>query len=190
MKKWTIIVAILICCCLYALVKFSKPQGQNETNQVENTQIEGQAEAGNTNNAPLAESPGSAVSLTQVEDAGNADKAPLTESSSSAVPPTVVEAVIKDWKKLQSCLKDEDYEQAWGLTSEHFRSRIVKSVEGFKEGSAQMGMATATIHPESATYINGMVALRITGLSVSEDNFYFIFIEEDGQWKLVEGHTP
>jgi hypothetical protein len=173
MKKWTIIVAILICCCLYALVKFSKPQGQNETNQAENAQIEEQEEAGNTNKAPLAESPGSAVSPTQVEDVGNADKAPLTESSSSAVPPTVVEAVIKDWKKLQSCLKDEDYKQAWELTSEHFRSRIVKSVEGFKEGSAQMGMATATIHPESAYYINDMVGGGIKGVRLPHREYIF-----------------
>ncbi|NQT02516.1 MAG: hypothetical protein HQ580_10860, partial [Planctomycetes bacterium] len=96
MKKWIVIVVILICCGLYALVKFSKPQGQNATNQAEDTPIEAQADAGDPNKAPLVESPG------------------------SAVPPTVVEAVIKDWKEFQSCLKDEDYQQAWELTSEHF----------------------------------------------------------------------
>lgn len=163
MKKWMIIVAILICCLLYALVKFSKPQDQNETNQAENTPIEEQADVGDPNKAPLAESPG------------------------STVPSTVVEAVINDWKKFQSCLKDEDYKQAWELTSEHFRSSIVKSLEEFKEVCAQMGMATLTIHPESACYIEGEVALRITGPSLEGREMYFMFIEEDGQWKLLEG---
>ncbi len=164
MKKWTIIVAILLCCVLFALVKFSKPQGQNVTNQTENTPIEAQADAGDPNKAPLAESPG------------------------SAVPPTVVEAVIKDWKKFQSCLKDEDYEQAWELTSEHFKSVAVHGgFEGFKEAVVQMGMATLTIHPESACYIEGEVALRITGPLLGGRVMYFMFIEEDGQWKLLEG---
>ena len=164
MKKWTIIVAILLCCVLFALVKFSKPQGQNETNQAENTPIEVQADAGDANNAPLAENPGSAVPTAQVE------------------------AVIKDWKKFQSCLKDEDYEQAWELTTEHFKTEAVHGgFEGFKEVVVQMGMATVTIHPESATYIDGEVALRVTGPSLEGRDMYFLFVEEDGQWKLKTG---
>jgi len=164
MKKWTIIAAILICCCLYALVKFSKPQDQNETSPADNTPIESQADAGDANNAPLV------------------------ESSDSAVPPTVVEAVIKDWKKFQSCLKDEDYKQAWELTSEHFKTEAVHGgFEGFKEAAVQMGMATLTIHPESACYIEGEVALRITGPLLGGRVMYLMFIEEDGQWKLLEG---
>ena len=166
MKKWTIIVAILICCCLYALVKFSKPQGQNETNQAENTPIEGQADAGNTDKAPLAEGPG------------------------SAVPPTVVEAVTKAFKEFQSCFKDEDYKQAWESTSEYFRSSVVKSFEEFKEAAVRMEMATVTIHPESACYIDDEVALRITGPSLGGREMYFLFVEEDGQWKFNTGHTP
>ena len=163
MKKFIVIVAILICCVLYALVKFSKPQGQNATNQAEDTPIEAQADVGDANKAPLAESPG------------------------SAVPPTVVEAVIKDWKKFQSCLKDEDYQQAWELASEHFRSGVVKSFEEFKEVCVQMEMATVTIHPESACYIDDEVALRITGPSLGGREMYFLFVEEDGQWKLLTG---
>ena len=164
MKKWMIIVAILICCVLYALVKFSKPQSQNETNQAEDTPIEAQVDVGDPNKAPLVESPG------------------------SAVPPTVVEAVIKDWKKFQSCLKDENYEKAWELTSEHFKSEAVRGgFEGFKDTCVQMGMATVTIHPESACYIDDEVALRITGPSLGGREMYFLFVEEDGQWKLLTG---
>lgn len=166
MNKWTIIVAILICCCLYALVKFSKPQGQNETDQAADTPIEAQADAGDPNKAPLVESPG------------------------SAVPPTQVEAVTKAFQEFQSCLKDEDYKQAWELTSEHFRSSVVKSFEEFKEVCVQKEMATVTLHPESACYIDDEVALRITGPSLGGREMYFMFIEEDGQWKLLEGYSP
>lgn len=163
MKKWMIIVAILICCVLYALVKFSNPQSQNETNQAADTPIEGQV------------------------DVGDPNKAPLAESSGPAVPPTVVEAVIKDWKEFQSCLKDEDCQQAWELTSEHFRSSVVKSFEEFKETAVKMELATVTIHPESACYIDDEVALRITGPSLGGREMYFLFVEEDGHWKLLTG---
>lgn len=164
MKKWTIIVAILICCLLYALVKLSKPQGQNETDRAENLPAEVQANTEEPNNAPLV------------------------EGSDSAVPADQVEAVLKDWKKFQSCLKDEDYEQAWELTTEHFKTEAVHGgFEGFKEAAVQMGMATLTIHPESACYIEGEVALRITGPSLGGREMYFLFVEEDGQWKLLTG---
>ena len=162
MKKWMIIVAILICCVLYALVKFSKPQSQNETDQTENPPIEVQADVGEPNNAPSAESPG------------------------SAVPPTQVEAVTKALTEFQSCLKDGKYEQAWELTSEYFKQRGCKgSFEKFKELCDRMGMATATIHPESAVATDDGVGLLVTDLSM--EDLYFFFIEEDGQWKLNIG---
>ena len=168
MKKWIIIVAILICCILYALVKFSKPQGQNATDQAENTQIEGQADAGNTNKAPLAESP------------------------SPAVPPPppqfeAIEDVAKAFTEFQSCLKDGKYEQAWNLTSGYFKQRACNgSFEKFKEVCDQIELATATVHPKSAVVIGDRVGLLITGLSLEED-LYLFFIEEDGQWKLYIG---
>jgi len=162
MKKWIIIVAILICCVLYALVKFSKPQGQNETNQAEDTPIEAQVDVGDPNKAPLADGPG------------------------SAVPPTQVEAVTKAFQEFQSCLKDEDYQQAWELTSGYFRSSVVGSFEEFKETCVQMEMATVTLHPESAIVIDDRVGLLITGPSLKED-LYLFFIEEEGQWRLYIG---
>jgi len=166
MKKWTIIVAILICCLLYALVKFSKPQGQNEISQAADTPIEEQADVGDPNKTPLTESPGSAVPATQVE------------------------AVIKAFGEFQSCIKDEDYKQAWESTSENFRSSVVGSFEEFKSACDRMDMATVTIHPESACYIEDQVAFHITGPSLEGRKMYFLFVEEDGQWRLDTGHTP
>ena len=163
MKKWIVIVAILICCVLYALVKFSKPQGQNETDQTENPPIEVQADVGEPNNAPSAESP------------------------SSAVPPTQIEAVIKDFTEFQSCLKDGKYEQAWELTSGNFKQRACNgSFEKFKEVCDRIGLATATVHPESGVIMDDGVGLLVTSPSF-EDDLYFFFIEEDGQWKLNIG---
>ncbi|MFB0521103.1 MAG: hypothetical protein ACETWD_06690 [Desulfatiglandales bacterium] len=134
MKKWIIIAAILICCVLYALVKFSKPQGQNEIDQTENPPIEVQADVGEPNNAPSAESPGSVVT------------------------PTQVEAVTKVFGEFQSAIKSEDYEQAWKLMSE-----VVKSGLSFEEFTKGVNvLANAIIHPESATNIEGRVRLLIT----------------------------
>jgi len=169
MKKWIIIVAILICCGLYVLVKFSKPQGQNETNQAENTSIEVQADAGNANEAQLAESPGSAVPP---------PPPPQFEA---------VEDVAKAFTEFQSCLKDGKYEQAWELTSGYFKQRACNgSFEKFKEVCDRMGLATATVHPESNVVMDDGVGLLVTSPSF-EDDLYFFFIEEDGQWKLNIG---
>lgn len=163
MKKWMIIVAILICCVLYALVKFSKPQGQNETDQTENPPIEVQADVGEPNNAPSAESPG------------------------SAVPPTQVEAVTKAFREFQSRLKDGKYEQAWELTSEYFKQKGCNgSFEKFKEVCDRIGLATATVHPQSGVVMDDRVGLLVTSPSFKDD-LYFFFIEEDGQWKLYIG---
>jgi hypothetical protein len=165
MKKWIVIVAILICCVLYTLVRFSKPQDRNETNQAENPPIEVQADTGDTNKAPLAESPG------------------------STVPPTQVEAITKALREFQSCLKDGKDEQAWELTSQYFRSRVVGGgFEKFKEKvtGEMSALATATVHPESAIVIDDRVGLLVTSPSF-EDDLYLFFIEEDGQWKLDIG---
>ena len=163
MKKWIIIGAILICCILYALIKFSKPQDQNKTGRAENTTIEERADIGDTNKAPLA------------------------ENSGSNVPADQVEAVIKAFEKFQNCLKDEDYQQAWELTSEHFKSEAVRGgFEGFKEVCDQIGLATVTVRSESAVVIDNQVGLLITGPSLKED-LYLFFIEEDVQWRLYIG---
>ena len=163
MKKWMIIAAILICCVLYALVKFSKSQSQNETDQTENPPIEVQADVGEANNAPSAENPGPAVPAAQVE------------------------AVTKALTEFQSCLKDGKYEQAWELTSEYFKQKGCKgSFEKFKEVCDRIGLATATVHPQSGVAMDESVGLLVTSPSFEED-LYFFFIEEDGQWKLNIG---
>jgi len=163
MKKFIVIAVILMCCLVYAIVKLSKPPGQNETDQTENPPIEVQADVGEPNNAPSAESP------------------------SSAVPPTQVEAVTKALTEFQSCLKDGKYEQAWELTSEYFKQRGCNgSFEKFKEVCDRIGLATATVHPEYSVVMDDGVGLLVTSPSF-EDDLYFFFIEEDGQWKLNIG---
>ena len=165
MKKWIIIAAVLIFCGLYVMVKFSNPQSQNANSRVEDTPIEEQADVGNTN------------------------KAPSVESSSPAVSPTQVEAVTKSLREFQSCLKDKKYEQAWELTTEFFKQRVSEgSFEKFKEKMAgeAAGLATATVHPESATVIEGRVGLLVTSPSFEYD-LYLCFIEDNGKWKLDIG---
>jgi hypothetical protein len=166
-KKWIVVAVILICCVLYALVKFSRPQGQSATNQVENTRIEEQADAGDTNNT------------SQVEKSGPIAPPPP--------PSPQVEAVTRALIEFQSCLKDGKYEQAWGLTSGHFRQNVCNgSFEKFKEVCDQIELATVTVHPESAVVINDQVGLLVTGPSLESD-LYLFFIEEDGKWRLYIG---
>lgn len=55
--------------------------------------------------------------------------------------------------------------------------------EGFKERASDLdGLVTGTIHPKSATYIDGSVRLLLT-VPAFDDDLHVYFIEEDGQWK-------
>jgi hypothetical protein len=156
MKKWIAIAVILMCCLVYAIVKLSMSEDQNAYKQTKETQ-----------------------SAKQI-NAGNVDKATPEEDSGSAVPAVQVEAVTKVLSEFLSAIKSEDYEQAWKLTSEFFKSQ--GSFEEFKKSAPEL--VNATIHPESAINIKGRVGLLVT---TSEDDLYLSFIQEDGQWKLYGG---
>jgi hypothetical protein len=167
MKKWVIVGAVLICCLIFALVKFSRPQGQNITKQVESTRIEEQPEAVDTNNTSLAKNSG-----------------PTIPTSSSQ---PQVEAVTKALTEFQSCLKDGKYEQAWEITSGYFRQNVCDGdFDKFKKVCDQIKLATVTIHPESAVVNNDRVGLLITGPSLESD-LYLFFIKTDGKWQLYIG---
>jgi hypothetical protein len=145
------------------MVKFSTSQNENLPDQAHETQIAKQI------------------------DANNVDTAASEKGSVSAVPAVQVEAVTKSLKEFQSCLKEGKYEQAWELTSEYFKQNVCNgSLEKFKEVCDMIGLATVTVHPESAVINNDQVGLLITGPSLKED-LYLFFIEEDGQWRLYIG---
>jgi hypothetical protein len=163
-KKWIVIGTILICCLLFALVKFRKPQSQKEPVQPEKAAIETQ---------------------TKID---NADKPPLVENPDSTVPVDQVEAVLKAFEEFQRCIKEGDYKQAWESTSKNFRSNVVGSFDEFKSACDQLDMANVTIQPESACYIKDQVAFQITGPSLEGIKMYFLFVEEDGKWRLNIGH--
>lgn len=161
MKKFIVIAVILMCCLVYAIVKLSMSenqdmsQNQNAYNQAEETR-----------------------SAKQI-DADNTDKATPEEGSGSPVPAVQVEAVTKVFSEFLSALKSEDYEQAWMLTSEFFKREV--SFEELKKGAPEL--ENATIDPESAINIAGRVGLLVTSPS-HEERMYFLFNQEDGQWKL------
>ena len=165
MKKWIAIAVILMCCLVYAIVKLSMSENQNMS---QNQKAYKQAEE--TQSAkPI--------------NADDTDKATPEEGSGSPVTAVQVEAATKVFSEFQSAIKSEDCEQAWKLTSEFFKSE--GSFEEFKKFMAGEGavMVTATVHPESAIDIEGHVGLLVTVPS-SEHDMYFLFIQEDGQWKL------
>jgi len=119
-------------------------------------------------------------------NADNTDKASPKEGSGCPVPAVQVEAVTKVFSEFQSAIKSEDYEQAWKLMSEFFKdSASDGSFEKFKKEMVDEGavLVTATIHPESAINIEGHVGLLVTSPS-HEQGMYFLFNQEDGQWKL------
>lgn len=164
MNKWVIIGGILVCCLLFILVMLSRPQGENEIDRTENIPAEVQANAEEPNNAPLVEDPG------------------------SAVPADRVEAVLKAFKEFQSLIKEGDYQQAWESTSKDFQTKVVGNFDEFKSACDRMDMANVTIQPESACYIEEQVAFQITGPSLEGIKMYFLFVEEDGKWRLNIGH--
>jgi uncharacterized protein YdeI (BOF family) len=164
MKKFIVIAVILMCCLVYAIVKFSMSENQNAYKQTEETQSAKQINADDT------------------------DKATPEEGSGSAVPAEQVEAVTKAFSDFQNAIKSEDYEQAWKLTSEFIKSQ--GSFEDFKKSVAgeMAELANAIIHPESAINIEGRVELRATIRHKEQDmDLYMSFIQEDGQWKLYGG---
>jgi len=174
MKKWIVIVTILICCLVYAIVKFSMSENQNMS---QNQNAYKQAEE---------------TQSTKQINAGNTDKATPGEGSGSAVPAVQVEAVVKVFSEFQSAIKSEDYEQAWKFLSEFFKeSTSDGSFEKFKKEMADEGaeIVTLTIHPESAINIEGHVGLLVT-FPFEEEGMYFLFIQEDGQWKLHTFRPP
>jgi hypothetical protein len=175
MKKWIAIAVILMCCLVYAIVKLSISEDQNAYKQTEETQSVQQINADNTDQATPAEETQSAKQI----NADNTDKATPEEGSGSAVPAVQVEAITKVFGEFQSAIKNEDYEQAWMLMSE-----VVKSVLSFEEFTKGINvLANAIIHPESAINVEGRVGLLVT-IPSEEQGMYFLFNQEDGQWKL------
>lgn len=166
MKKWIAIFAVLICCLVYAIAKLSVSEYQT-ISQDPNTTTQARQ-------TPSA----------RQTDAGSTDKATPEENSGSPVPADQVEALTKVFGEFLGALKSEDYEQAWKLTSESFKSK--GSFEKFKEMMASDEAALimeSIIRPESATKIDGRVRVRTTYPS-EEQGMYFFFVQEDGQWKL------
>ena len=170
MKKFIVIAVILMCCLVYAIVKLSMSENQYAYNQEKETPSANQRDADNTGKA----TPG---------DAGSTDKATPEEGSGSAATAAQVEAVTKVFSEFQTALKSKDYEQAWKLTSESIKSQ--GSFAEFKEAMVSYPQALimeATMHPESATKIEGRVRVLLTVPSHGDE--HVSFVQEDGQWKL------
>jgi len=176
MKRWIVIVAVLICCGVYAMVKLSISQYQDANTREEETPGAKQTEADNTDKATREKDSSSPATAAQT------DKATPEEDFGSPASAAQIEAVTKAFGDFQSALESKDYEQAWKLTSESFKSQ--GSFEEFKEIMADVGavVAKATIRPESATNIDGRVRVLVTDPSDGDD--HVSFVQEDGQWKL------
>jgi len=175
MKKFIVIAIILMCCLVYAIVKLSMSESQNANGAAETDQSTKSINTGDTDEVTPSEETQSAKQIS----ADNTDKATTKEDSVSPVPADQVEAIVKVFGEFQSAMKSEDFENAWKLTSEFFKSRV--SFEEFKK--VPPGLEDATIHPESAINIEGSVGLLVT-IPPHEGGIYLLFIQEDGQWKL------
>jgi len=104
-----------------------------------------------------------------------------------------IEAAAKVLRAFLNCVGDKHFEQAWNLTSEHFKDTVLKGkgFEEFKVGAEKMAVVygTATVHPELSTESpDGNPAIRIMGPSINRE-MYFVLVEEDGQWKILTGHN-
>jgi len=168
-----------MCCGVYAIAKLSMSENQNAYNQAEETPNTKQLNVGKTDKAIPTEETQSAKQI----NADNTDKATPEEGSGSAVPAVQVEAVTKVFGEFQNALKSEDYEQVWKLMSEFVKSET--TFEEFKKETSgkRIELANAIIHPESAINVEGRVGLLVT-IPSEEQGMYFLFNQEDGQWKL------
>ncbi len=178
MKKWIGVGAILIGCGVYAMVKLSISRYQDANPQVEETPRAKQTEADGAN-PQVKETP-------RVKQTGADDTKAATpkETPGSPATPAQIAGVTKVFGEFQSALGNKDYEQAWKLVSESFKSR--GSLERFKKVMADAGvvLAKASLRAESATDFGGRVRLLIT--SPSKGDAHVFFVQENGQWKLDE----
>jgi hypothetical protein len=175
MKKIIVVAIILICGCLYVIIKLSMSESQNVNGAAETNQSTKSMDAGDTDEATQPEETQSAKQIST----DNTDKATPKEDSVSPVPADQVEAIVKVFGEFQSAMKSEDFENAWKLTSEFFKSRV--SFEEFKK--VPPGLEDAAIDPESAINIAGSVGLLVT-IPPHKEGMYLLFNQEDGQWKL------
>ena len=176
MKRWIVIVAVLICCGVYAMVKLSVSQYQDANTREEETPSAKQTEADNTDKATPEKDSSSPATAAQT------DKATPEEDSGSPATAAQIEAITKVFSEFQNAIESEDYEQAWKLTSKSLRSRV--SFEEFKKEVPDMraDILELTILPESATHVDGRVRVRATVPSREDERL--LFSQEDGQWKL------
>ncbi len=177
MKKWVGVAAILICCGIYAMVRLSISQYDDANPQEKQTPGAKQTDAGDTDGATPGEDSGSPDTAVQTDQA--------TPGEDSGTPATAeqVEAITKAFSEFQAAVESQDYEQAWTLMSESFKSQ--GSFEQFKEGlpDARDEILKATIRPESATNVGGRVRLLLADPSGREEPVSFV--QEDGQWKFA-----
>ena len=158
MKKWMGIAAILIGCAVYAMIKVSISRYEDANLQPVETPPAKQADADDTNTPTPAEDSGSPATAAQIE------------------------AVTQAFAEFQQAVESEDYEQAWELTSGSVQAKV--SIEKFTERmiGVRDEVAKLSLQPESATDIEGRV--RVRGTSPSGEGEWFVFVQEDGQWKL------
>ena len=175
MKKYIVVAIILICGCLYGIIKLGTSESQNANGAAETTQSTKSINAGESDEATPPEETQSAKQI----NADNTDKAKPEEGSDSAVPADQVEAIVKVYGEFQSAMKSEDFESAWKLTSEFFKSKV--SFEKFKK--IPLGLENAIIDPESAINIADSVGVLVR-IPPHEEGLYLLFNQEDGQWKL------
>ncbi len=175
MKKFIVVAIILICGCLYGIIKLSTSENQNANGPAETNQRIKSMNADDNDEAMPAEETRSDKQI----NAENTDKSTPEENAGPPVPADQIEAATKVFGEFQSAMKSEDFENAWKLTSEFFKSKV--SFEEFKK--VPPGLEDATIDPESAINIAGSVGLLVT-IPPHEEGIYLLFNQEDGQWKL------
>jgi len=196
MKKWIAIAVILICCVVYAIVKLSMSEYQtmsqdpNTTTQARQTPSARQTDAGSTDKATPERDSGSPDTAVQT------DEATLEEDSGTPATAAQVEAITKVFGEFLSALESEDYEQAWKLVSESFKSKVSFEefkvpfsnkvhFEQFKEVTSKIMAVLAETTMESTTDIDGRVRVRIKDPSGDGHVPFIHFVQEDGQWKVM-----
>jgi prepilin-type processing-associated H-X9-DG protein len=96
------------------------------------------------------------------------------------------DAVIKAFTEFQNSIKGQDYQAAWNLGSEHWRSMFGNDIERLKGqmGSEEAKRLFLSLHPESVTRLGTWLTLDAQG---EYELMKLHFVQEGGQWKIYEG---
>lgn len=98
------------------------------------------------------------------------------------------QAVIAAFEAFRGPIREQKFDAAWGLVSQHLRSRFGDDVRKFtaQMGSGEGGSIFLSLTPDAVTRMGPLMTLNARH---EYQAWKVHFIQEDGQWKIYQGQV-